>query len=199
MAYNWNQNNEERNAIQTALGFDPLLPDVYFARSQTRDTTEGQVKDLDRAITLDGSRPEFFASRGELHLYGDNRYWAQGVSDFTRAHELDPFNQKWLMRRAELHEKLGNDEAAIEDYSRVFELRHSVVSWYVRNALRGRAKCLQKLGRFRQALREWNRLIAYEQYAEYFHNRAICQSKLGNTERAKKDRETARRLKKKEI
>ena len=79
-----------------------------------------------------------------------------------------------------------------------FELHHLVVSWYVRNALRGRARCLQTVGRFRQALREWNRLIAYEEYAEYFRNRALCHRKLGNTQRAEKDRQTARRLKREE-
>jgi tetratricopeptide (TPR) repeat protein len=57
---------------------------------------------------------------------------------------------------------------------------------------------LQKVGRYRQALREWNRLLAYENYAEYFHNRAICHSKLGNTEQAEKDRLAAQRLKREE-
>lgn len=66
----------------------------------------------------------------------------------------------------------------------MFELYHSVFSWYVRNAFR-----------FRKSLQDWNRLVAYEEYAEYFHNRAICHSNLGNTERAEKGRQTARRLK----
>jgi tetratricopeptide (TPR) repeat protein len=198
MGYSYDQDREKLRAIRTALRFDPQLPDVYYALSQTRETSEAQVKDLDRAIALDASRPEFFASRGEKHLYADSEHWAQSVSDYTRAHELDPFNQRWLMRRAEGHEKLENYEAAIEDYSDVFELHHSVMSWYVRDALRGRAKCLQKVGRFRQALQEWNRLIAYEKYAEYFRNRALCHSKLGNTQRAENDKETARRLKKEE-
>ena len=180
------------------MRFDPNLSDVYYALSQTRETSEAQVKDLDRAIALDASHPEFFASRGQLHLYGESRHWAQSVSDYTRAHELDPFNQTWLMRRAEGHEKLEDYKAAIKDYSRVFELRHSVVSWYVRDALRGRAKCLQKVAHFRQALREWNRLIAYEEYAEYFRNRALCHRKLGNAERAEKDRQKALRLKREE-
>src|SRR5205085_2394935 len=113
MSYSWSQDREKRKAIKTALRFDPHLPDVHYALSQTRETSEAQVKDLNRAIALDAGRPDFFASRGELHLYGESRHWAQSVSDYTRAHELDPFNQKWLMRRAEGHGKMGNDEAAI--------------------------------------------------------------------------------------
>ncbi|MBL8795579.1 MAG: hypothetical protein JNM56_16860 [Planctomycetia bacterium] len=196
MSYSWNQDNEQRKAVRAAFRFAPNLPDIHYALSKIRETSEAQVKDLNRAIALDASRPEYFADRGQHHLYGESRHWPQAVSDYTRAHELDPFNQEWLMRRADGHEKLGDNEAAIEDYSRVFELHHSVVSWYVRDALRGRAKCLQKVGRHRQALQEWNRLIAYEERAEYFQNRALCHSKLGNTERAEKDRQTARRLKK---
>jgi tetratricopeptide (TPR) repeat protein len=199
--------NEERStkAINRALGFDSKLPEAYFLRAKLRaggpvpaEMLDSAAKDLNRAISLDGSNPEFFALRAELRARPYYPFWQKALADYTRAHELDPFNQRWLMRRAEVQEQLGDYEAAITDYSLVFELRHSVVTWYVRDAIRGRARCLYQIGRIQQAVQDWNRLIKYEKYAEYFHNRAACFRKLGNKKRAAKDEQIGHKLEKRD-
>ena len=188
-------------AIKKSLWFDSSLLEAYYLRAKIgtggpveAEALDSAVKDLDRAISLDDGHPEYFAFRAELRARPYYPFWQQALADYTRAHELDPFNQRWLMRRANVQEHLGNYLAAINDYSRVFALRHSVVSWYVRDAIRGRAKCLQQVGRFQQAIRDWNRLISYEESAEYFNNRAACLRKLGHKKRATKDEQTAKKL-----
>jgi tetratricopeptide (TPR) repeat protein len=196
----WEEERTEK-AIKYALRFDAGLADAYYFRAKIRSALTNQprvlnpaVKDLDRAISLDGGRPEYFALRAELRTRPRYPFWEQALADYTRAHELDPFNQQWLMRRAEVRQQLEDHAGAIDDYSAVFRLHHSVVSWEVRDALRGRAKCLQKIGRVRQAVRDWDRLIKYSEHAEDFHNRAACYRVLGNRKRAEADEQAARKL-----
>lgn len=200
----WNEERTER-AIKNALRFDAGLADAYYFRAKIRTALKAPprvlnaaAKDLDRAISLDAGRPAYFALRAELRARPYYPFWEQALADYTRAHELDPFNQRWLMRRAEVRQQLGDHAGAINDYSAVFRLHHSVVSWEVRDALRGRAKCLQKIGRVRQAVRDWDRLIKYSEYAEDFAHRAACYRELGNHKRAEADEQAARKLAKDE-
>jgi len=192
-----------RRALTTALRLDPTLPDAYFLKAKLRAggpeparILDSAAKDLDRAIALDGGNPEYFALRAGLRPY--HPFWEQALADYTRAHELDPFNQRWLQERAEVHEQLRDYEAAIRDYSRIFELRHSVPDEDTQDTIRGRAKCLRKVGRIQEAIQDWNRLIKYEKNAEYFRQRAACFRRLGNKERAAKDEQTAQKIKRHE-
>jgi tetratricopeptide (TPR) repeat protein len=192
--------------INKALKLDPRQPEAYFLRAKLNgsgpvraEALDAAVKDLDQAIALDGRDPKYFALRANLRSRPYHPFWEQALSDYTRAHELDPFNQCWLMKRAGVYEQLGNDEGAINDYSIVFDLQHSIVTWRARDAIQARARCFQRIGEFRKAIQDWNRLIKFEKWSEYFQNRALCFRKLGDNIRAEKDDRMFQRLNKKEL
>lgn len=198
----WNTEMESR-AIERAIEFDPSLPDTYFLRAKMRtrgpvpaSDLDVAVADLDLAISLDGSSPDYFGLRANLRARPYYPFLDQAIRDYSRAHELDPFNRQWLMERAAILSVSGETEAAISDYSQVFQLADSVVSWYISDALIERAKCLQTIGRLSEACKDWDRLIEYREAAKYFRGRATCLRALGYDDRATDDEKRAEQLEK---
>lgn len=187
--------------IDRALQLDPDLADAYYLHAQRLSGGPVPAADLDAAvavvncaIALDMNRPNYFALRGSIHERPFHPFWEEAIRDYSHAIALDPINQCWLMRRGDIFARIGDHAAAIEDYSRVFELRESKVSWYVRQALIGRADSLQALGNYRAALEDWNRLIAYEKSSRYYLARATCFRNVGDERAATEDEKTAQQL-----
>ncbi len=183
--------------LERAAQLAPNLAEVHYTRANIRSgpipakELDQSVADLDIAIQLDPSQVEFYALRAELRARPYYPFWDQALLDYTKAHELDPDNQKWLMRRAEVLTELRQHEAAIADYSQVFKLRNSELTWYVRNAIVGRATCLQELHRYQEAMDDWNRLIDYEESPRYFRGRAVCRRGMNDEAGATADDEKA--------
>jgi tetratricopeptide (TPR) repeat protein len=197
----WNAELESR-AIERAIAFDPSLSGAYFFRAKMR--TRGPVPaaeldlavaDLDRAISLDANNPDYFGLRADLRARPYYPFLDQAIRDYSRAHELDPFNRQWLMKRAAILSASGKAEDAICDYSQVVQLADSVnVFCYVIDAVIGRAKCLQNIGRLSEACNDWSLLIKFDEAPEYFRGRAACLRDLGDDDHAADDEKTAERL-----
>jgi tetratricopeptide (TPR) repeat protein len=78
------------------------------------------MEDLDRAIDLDSSNPEFYVSRGCLKFSLGDRSGAN--VDYDKALSLDESNISALTHRAGLYKSIGELDAAVADVDRAESL-----------------------------------------------------------------------------
>lgn len=125
----------------------PDTPAAYYWRSRTYldlGKTDLALEDINKAIELDPNEPADPLLRGVIHLRREE--YDAALEDATRAIELG-FEETGYRNRAIVFTKMGNDQAAIDDLTRVVVLSpNNAVAYCQRGIL------FEKTGQFERAL-----------------------------------------------
>lgn len=207
---NWYEHELYHKALDEAERLDAGLAEIYYLRgtacrlpAELKHLDRNaeilyEVRQLDRAIDLDPGDARYYGKRAEKHHRQLHAY-EEALRDYSKAHELDPTEEKWLMGRAETHVQLNDYAAAIDDYTKVHALWNFETYWTVRDALNGRAECNLQLKNYQAAIDDWTRLIDYDKKGnnvkQYLLKRAACHRALGNESAAVDDEARAEEMK----
>lgn len=75
------------------------------------------IKDIDRAIEIDGTNPELYATRAEYHKVISMNL-DKAIEDITKAIELQPMNARWYLQRTNYEDLVD----ACDDWEKCKEL-----------------------------------------------------------------------------
>ena len=109
--------------------------------------------------------------------------YAQAISDFGRAVEINPEYAEGYNNRGAVYDKLGNNRQAIQDFDKAIEMNPEYAeAYYNRGAVYG------ELGERRQAISDYDRAIEINpKFAEVYINRGAAYRELGDRRQAISD------------
>ncbi len=125
----------------------PDTPAAHYWRGRTyldMGKTDLALEDIDEAIELDPNEPANPLLRGVIHLRREE--YDAALEDAARAIELG-FEEIGYHNRAIVFTKMGNDQAAIDDWTRVVALNPDNAIAYCQ-----RGMLFEKTGQFERAL-----------------------------------------------
>lgn len=108
------------------------------------------------AIKKFSTSPNAYVNRS-VYLSSHGRY-DEAFADVHKAIRLDPKNFIAYLRRAELHQKEGNNEAALADYTRALELPFPYV-WCAITAYNNRGNLFFDKGKNDLAISDYNKVL----------------------------------------
>jgi len=146
---------------------------------------ERAIAEYGKAITLDATDADLFASRAEA--YEKQQLWEQAIADWGRTDELVADKNKRygnypsLIRRAILYDRIGQNDKALADYSRALGISNGL------DALIWRSGYFSQRGQWRQAADDYRQLWTRRQsdwYIEwtYSRERALLNLLAGDVE-----------------
>lgn len=130
---------QARLDYEQAIALMPELSDAYWRRGKSnllyaRDLPKALI-DLDQAIELDGSRPEYYVTRSSV--LGFSGRPAESMADLETALRLDPQSVHALTNRGLAHFNNGDFTSAAKDFDAAILLTPDDPSLYsFRSALR---------------------------------------------------------------
>jgi tetratricopeptide (TPR) repeat protein len=145
--------------------------DYYFKRAEERfnsNDADGGFADLDEAIRLDPTNPDYFWQRG-LHKYEQGELDAP-ISDFTKTIELTSD----LNRQAEAYRK------RLVCYRRLNQCENLLIdtNWLIEHGFGDRqiyewqGFCRNKLGQFEEAIQDYTKAIQLSAHYDALYGRA---------------------------
>lgn len=178
--------------INRALEINDKAVNAYIMRADiaiSRDSDfESALADMDQAIKLQPRLTGLYINRAYLRYQLDDYFGA--MADFDYAIELDPLNDRALFNRGILNMEAQSNDRALQDFNRVIELRPDDIPAYYNRAVVNMAK-----GLWQDALADINRVMqADPELPDPYYMRSQVYAHLGNTERARADRDRGRRL-----
>jgi tetratricopeptide (TPR) repeat protein len=142
----------------------------------------------DHSLKVAGPSDVIHCSRGIA--YGKLGNYAQAISDFDRAIEINPKYADAYNGRGVAYGERGNYRQAISDFDRTIEIDPEYADAY-----NNRGATYGKLGAQRQAISDYDRAIEVNpKRAEIYYNRGIAYVKLGYDSKAIEDMKTAARF-----
>ncbi|MCS7071568.1 MAG: tetratricopeptide repeat protein [Anaerolinea sp.] len=85
-----------------------------------RNQLDAAIASLTRAIDLDGAQPDPYYDRGLA--YGRLQNYSAALLDLNQALALEPRFRLALVARGRIHDLMGDERAALDDYSRYIDL-----------------------------------------------------------------------------
>ncbi|HTQ55600.1 MAG TPA: tetratricopeptide repeat protein [Bryobacteraceae bacterium] len=167
-----------------ALGY---LADNYRSAEQYQKA----VDTLSKAIALRPDLPRLYEARGGAYWY-DGRF-SEAIEDFTHVLEADPDNADAHSSRGQALAESGQYEFALTDLNRAIELAYeqdrASISAYSHS---GRGLAHGGLGAYEEAFRDFSESISQApDNAWVYFNRAVVYERMGQTDKARADYETA--------
>lgn len=177
--------------LSKAVSIRPDEPDVYLSRAGVYHSTgewERAIADCDCALNLKPSFSQALITRG--NAYADLGEDALAISDYSKAIATDSRDYVALYNRGLFYVDKGQFDQAIPDLDRAIREAPEKPWCYFQ---RGRAYKGKSL--YNEAASDFTRAIELEpEYAIAFVLRAECFEQLGETEKAKADRDRANTL-----
>lgn len=152
----WNDALEDLNR---AVRLDPEQSAFYNNRAMVRynlNDLRGAMSDYDQALEIDPKEVLSLYNRGILRAQIGDRNRA--IADFTSVLEQEPDNSFASYNRALLRDDTGDLRGAIDDYQKVFDQHPNFFP-----ALYARAEDLKRLGRHKEADRDFKQAFTVEQ------------------------------------
>jgi tetratricopeptide (TPR) repeat protein len=175
-------------ALDEAIRLDPGLAEPYRLRARLRsfrsENLEAALADYGEVLRRLPKDVDAHYERGLLYL--DQEKPNLAYAEFDRAIELDPKHEFALGQRARLRADRGDPEGALADYTAA--IRSSRWPYLT---LHERAKLHRSRGDLRRALEDLDAALAGYGSEDAFADRAEILERLGQRERAARDRASA--------
>lgn len=182
-------NNRALQDFSRAIELDPDDKSYYISRGQTYwalKKNDPALRDFNKAIELDPKDALGYATRGAFFKFYKPEL---AIIDLSRALELGQSVFDYL-NRAQTYERLGRDDLAIQDYSKIIELYPDHIHTY-----NTRASLYAKIGRHDLAIKDYNKTIKLKPDRQSaYMDRAKYYAKYGKHELAIKDFDMAIKL-----
>lgn len=206
-------------AYERALAIAPVAM-VYLNRAQNRPKSDysGRLKDLEAALALEPDNVDVLGQRARLHL--DRGEYDEALDLYSRALRTVPRDRPLLVARAVAFHRSGKLDRARQDFAAALAqeptaVDYNSVCWSkatagillesaledCNNALRlapdrpayldSRGFVFLRLNRLEDALNDYGRALAREQFAASLMGRAITHMRMGRHELAERDRQAA--------
>lgn len=176
-----------------AAGFDDFAREGnnFYKAGKFDDAINSYSKALssEQARTFPLKAANVLNMRGML--YREKGKFAQAVADFTRASELDVDGAiMYIYNRGHAYGPMGEYDKAIADFTKAIEMGFSPAGAHL-----GRGKALVIKGIYQEAVKDLSLAIQMDpRAAEAYKFRMTAYEKLGDKEKAAKDKEALRKM-----
>ena len=119
--------------LDMAIELNPLNADAYYARSRLKFLTlkdkNEALHDIDVSIRINPDEPSYFVRRAKYKAYMarfgfDQRPMLESaIRDLSFAIYIDPDDYELYKFRSQYNKELGDPLAAVEDYSKMIDMR----------------------------------------------------------------------------
>jgi tetratricopeptide (TPR) repeat protein len=189
--YNKRNYDQAIEDYSKAIELNPQYADAYSNRGNAyynKRNYDQAIEDYSKAIELNPQYAIAYSNRG--NAYYDKRNYDQAIKDYSKAIELNPQYADAYSNRGNAYYDKRNYDQAIEDYSKAIELNPQYAIAY---SNRGNAYYDKR--NYDQAIKDYSKAIELNpQYAIAYYNRALTYEKLGQTAKAKVDRQESKEL-----
>ena len=147
---------------------DPKTPYEFVERGMEHVRAEQfdcALGACSEAIRLNSRLATAYACRGGV--LSNTGEFLKALKDFDQALSLDPNNGDFFYSRAQVHDRIGNTDQALNDLSKAVQLIESEFGRSVAFALRARIH--DKLGRFDESIRDYTEAIRLAPEFAYHH------------------------------
>ena len=143
-----------------------------------QDNSEGEIADLDRAISIDPNDAGAYASRAiSKQNIGDHQ---GAISDWDRALELKPDDGGWCVNRGIVKETIGDYDGALADYNRAAKVEPDYEVAYI-----ARAYVKMRQEDYEGAIADYDRVIElWPDNPAAFDDRGLAKSRQGGYDEA---------------
>ena len=171
----------------------PRMKQLMAHQLARRADTAGAIANYRAAIALDPKLSDLHFELADM-LYGSSSAadQAEAEKEYKIALQLNPFDEKALCRLGDLAGKRSDNKAALEYYSRAYQLQPNNV-----DANLGMAKVLMSMHEPGKAESHLQRAVQVEPYDPIVHYRlGVVYRELGKTDEAKRELAEFAKLKK---
>eukprot|EP00897_Mesotaenium_endlicherianum_P008910 jgi/Mesen1/8047/ME000043S07428 len=147
---------------------------------------------FDQIVALDPQRAEWLEARGQVEV--DAKRFDEALADFNEVLRRDPRNYRAYSSRALAHEGLADWQAAVSDYSTALRMGRDATGADEPYVMNSRGNALASLGRYREALQDYDRSVRAFQRAKELDaaiyassNAALLRIQLGEEEEGRRE------------
>lgn len=174
-----------------AIGLNPKTIEAYFGRGNIflnqRDYDQA-ITDYSRVIELSPQYAEAYERRGRAYMYDGNYQYS--IKNLSKAIELDPELIDAYLSRGRAYTELDKHAEAIDDYTKVIELNPESVTAFL-----SRGIAYHRKGKYDEAIKNYSKAIDLSpRHARAHYYRGLAREILGDTIRARADRQKFRTL-----
>lgn len=144
---------------------------------------EEAIKDLDKAISINGECVLAYVVKGDL--YRDLDKYKDALHNYSIATQIneskDVFDFNIYYNKGNINKYLGHNQDAIDDFTKVINLKSNHIE-----ALYYRGLILTKIKKYEIAIKDFEEIIKIDNnHANAYYNLGIIYKKLGNEELTK--------------
>ena len=184
-------NDKAMDDYANLMRLTPNDPNAYFSRGKLyfeKKDYDKAFNDFNKSIKLDSNNAIAFSNRGTI--YGTRQQWDLALKDFNRALVLKPDMKDALLNRGLLFYNLRRFDEAIKDLDYYCTLQPGNSK-----AINLRGLCKVSKQDYQGALKDYDESILLDQTeGNYFLNRALLYSFLGNKLKAFADAQKAQQM-----
>ena len=177
-----------------AIKLNPTDVDAYIGRAEaTIRDWEQQIRDFNKAISLDPKHAKAYEARGKAYL--NRQHYREAIDDLTQAIELNPEDEWDYHMRGIAYGRLQQYQKEIDDYSRAIGLHPQDSLWPLWTYYAARGSAYGKLGQYRKEIDDRSKVInLVPNNGAFYYVRGEAYEKLGKKDLAAKDKEMAAKL-----
>ncbi len=184
-------NDKAMDDYANLMRLTPNDPNAYFSRGKLyfeKKDYDKAFNDFNKSIKLDSNNAIAFSNRGTI--YGTRQQWDLALKDFNRALVLKPDMKDALLNRGLLFYNLRRFDEAIKDLDYYCTLQPGNSK-----AINLRGLCKVSKQDYQGALKDYDESLLLDQTeGNYFLNRALLYSFLGNKLKAFADAQKAQQM-----
>lgn len=189
--------NEYADSLTMRANYLGVL-DSYARESEARSGTVSSQMSENKKLALElfkkaiqyYSPNDFYTFQSRGNAYRSLENWSAAIADYTKALKFNSNDLYLLNERAELYQKIGQTQKALDEFSRIITMQNLPANGktYQNIAYLNRGRLYAEQGKTDEAIADFDKLIANDpKYFIAYYERGKLHAKKGNKQLAHSD------------